>query len=199
MTEISAKAVAALRERTGAGMMDCKQALLESNGDPEKAVEILRKKGIASAAKRSGRSANEGLIGTYLHHNGKVAVIVEVNCETDFVAKTDPFQNLVREVAMHIAFARPRWVSKEEVPPEVVTKEREIILAQIPQDGKPEAAREKIMEGKLNKFYELTCLLEQPFFRDDKTKVRAVVDEQSGKLGEKIQVRRFACLKVGEE
>jgi elongation factor Ts len=195
---ISAKQVKELREMTGAGMMDCKEALVATNGDIEKAVEYLRKKGLAKAAKKAGREASEGVIGSYIHHNGKLGVMVEVNCETDFVAKTDDFQALVKDIAMHIAATNPKYVKREDVPEEILEKEREIIRAQMAKENKPEEIMNKIIEGRLNKFYSENCLLEQPFVKDDKKKVQDIVNEAVAKLGENIVVRRFVRLVLGE-
>lgn len=197
-TAISAKDVAALRARTGAGMMDCKNALTECGGDMEKAVELLRKKGIARADKRAGRGATEGAIGSYVHFNGKVGVLVEVNCETDFVARTDDFQRLVRDLALHIASADPLAVRVEDVAAEVVAKEKEIYRAQAAESGKPEKIWDKMVEGKLKKFYEERVLLEQPFIKDDKQTVGDVVKAASGKLGENLVVRRFTRFVLGD-
>ena len=197
MAEVSAAMVKELREKTGAGMMDCKKALSENEGDFAKAEEWLRKKGITGAAKKAGRTAAEGLVGAYVH-NGKVGVLVEVNCETDFVARTDGFQALVKDVAMHIAAASPLWVRREEVPPEIVAKELEIAKAQMRDQKKPEAILEKIATGKLEKFYETTCLLEQLFVKDDKKKIQDVITEAVAKIGENIQVRRFSRFVLGE-
>jgi elongation factor Ts len=195
---ISAKDVAALRARTGAGMMDCKQALTEAQGDMEKAVDLLRKKGIAKGEKRSGRAATEGWIGSYVHFNGKVGVLVEVNCETDFVARTSDFQELVKDLALHIASADPIAVSVEQVPAEVLERERAIFRAQAAESGKPEAVWDKIVEGKLKKFYQERVLLEQPFVKDDKQTVGQLVKAVSGKVGENIVVRRFVRYQLGE-
>ncbi|MGD2135668.1 MAG: translation elongation factor Ts [Gemmatimonadales bacterium] len=197
-TTISAKDVSALRQRTGAGMMDCKKALQETGGDLDKAVDLLRKKGIARAEQRSGRAAQEGQIGSYVHFNGKVGVLVEVNCETDFVARTDDFQNLVRDLALHIASAKPLAVTPDELPEEIVEKERSIFEAQVAESGKPEHVRPKIVEGKLRKFYEEHVLLQQAFVKDDKKTVGDLVKEVSGKLGENVIVRRFVRFELGE-
>jgi len=196
--EIPAKLVAELRARTGAGMMDCKKALEETGGDLEKAVDVLRKKGIAKADKRAERVASEGLIGHYLHHDGKTAVLVELNCETDFVARTEDFKTLARELAMHIAAARPLAVRVEDVPPETVARERQVYEAQVAEQKKPENIRAKIVDGMMKKYYEDNVLLEQKFVRDDKRTVGELVKELSAKTGEKIDVRRFTRLKVGE-
>ncbi|HET7039689.1 MAG TPA: translation elongation factor Ts [Gemmatimonadales bacterium] len=195
--EISAKDVAALRARTGAGMMDCKKALEEAGGDMEKAVDILRKKGTARADKRAERTAAQGVITSYIHHNGKVGVLLELNCETDFVANTEDFRNLARDVAMHIAAANPIAVSPDGVPADVVAREKAIYLEQARESGKPAAVQEKMAEGKLKKFYEERVLLEQLFVRDDKQKVGDLVKAVSGKVGEKVVVRRFVRFGLG--
>ncbi|HEY6106835.1 MAG TPA: translation elongation factor Ts [Anaeromyxobacteraceae bacterium] len=196
--EITAKMVQELREKTGAGMMDCKKALAECGGDPAKAEEILRKKGLAAAQKRAGRIASEGAVGSYVHLGGKIGVLVEVNCETDFVARNQAFQALVKDLAMHVAAMAPLYVRREEVPAELLRKELEIALGQAREQKKPEAIIEKIATGKLEKFYEQSCLMEQPFVRDDKKKVQDVLNEAVAKLGENIQVRRFARFVCGE-
>ena len=196
--EIPAKLVAELRARTGAGMMDCKRALEETGGDLEKSVDVLRKKGAAKADKRAERVASEGLIGHYVHHDGKTAVLVELNCETDFVARTEDFKTLAREVAMHIAAARPLAVRVEDLPPETVERERQVYEAQVAEQKKPENIRAKIVDGMMKKYYEDNVLLEQKFVRDDKRTVGELVKELSAKTGEKIDVRRFTRLKVGE-
>jgi elongation factor Ts len=196
---ITAKDVAALRARTGAGMMDCKAALEEAGGDMEKAVDILRKKGAARADKRSERTAAQGVVSSYIHHNGKVGVLLELNCETDFVANTEDFQNLARDVAMHIAAANPIAVSPDQVPADVVEREKAIYLEQARESGKPAAVQEKMAEGKLKKFYEERVLLEQLFVKDDKQKVGDLVKAVSGKVGEKVAVRRFARFALGSD
>ena len=198
MAEISAKLVQELRERTGAGMMDCKRALSEASGDVAKAEDILRKRGLSAAAKKASRAASEGAVASYIHMGGKIGVLIEVNCETDFVARTDGFQTLVKDLAMQVAAAAPLWVRREEVPAEVVAKEMEIGKAQAREQKKPEAILEKIATGKLEKFYSEVCLLEQPFVRDDKKKVSDVLAEAVAKIGENIQVRRFARFVLGE-
>jgi len=198
-TTITAKDVGALRARTGAGMMDCKKALEETSGDIEKAVDLLRQKGIARAAKRSDRGASEGVIGSYLHFNGKVAVLVEVNCETDFVARTADFQQLAKDLAIHIASANPLAVSEEAVPADVLEREKAIYRAQAAESGKPEAVQEKMVEGKVRKFLEERVLLEQPYVKDDSQKVGNLVKAVSGKLGERVVVRRFARFELGGE
>ncbi|MBI2878417.1 MAG: translation elongation factor Ts [Candidatus Rokubacteria bacterium] len=189
-----------LREKTGAGMMDCKEALQAARGDLEKAVEYLRKKGLAAAAKRAHREAREGLVGAYIHAGGKIGVLVEVNCESDFVARTDQVRDLLKDLAMQVAAASPAWVSREEVPPEVVEKEREIYRQQVADQKKPPQVIEKIVEGKLGKFYEEACLLDQAFIRDStgKTKVRDLVAGVGAQTGERIAVRRFIRFQVGE-
>jgi elongation factor Ts len=198
VAEVNASQVKELREKTGAGMMDCKKALTEAGGDLVKAEEVLRKKGLSAAAKKSSRAATEGAVASYIHMGGKIGVLVEVNCETDFVARTDGFQALVKDIAMQIAAAAPQWVRREEVPAEVVAKELEIAKAQMRDQKKPEAILEKIAQGKLEKFYEQTCLLDQPFVKEDKKKVHEVVTEAVAKIGENIQVRRFVRYALGE-
>jgi elongation factor Ts len=198
MANISAKDVAELRKRTGAGMMDCKKALAENAGDFDKATEWLRARGIAKSEKRADRVASEGVIEAYIHHNGKVAVLVELNCETDFVARTDDFRGLAKDVAMHVAFANPLAVSTEDLPAEVVERERRVYTEQVAQEGKPEAVRAKIVEGKLRKFYAESVLLEQPWVKDDKQTIGDLVKAASGKLGEKVVLRRFVRLQLGE-
>jgi len=196
---IPADVVKRLRDETGAGMMDCKRALVETGGDIEKAREILRTRGLASAQKRQGRMAREGLIDSYIHLDGRIGVLVEVSCETDFVARTDDFKQLVREVAMQIAALRPRWISRDEVPQDVTDGERKIYEEQARSTGKPENVLEKIVAGKLEAFYRESVLLDQTYIRDDKRTVGDLVDEVSSKVGEKVAVRRFARFQVGEE
>jgi elongation factor Ts len=198
-TAITAKDVAALRARTGAGMMDCKKALEETGGDMEKAVDLLRKKGIARAEKRAGRGTAQGLVSSYIHFNGRVGVLLEVNCETDFVARTEDFQNLTRDLALHIASANPIAVTPDQVPPDVVAREKAIYVEQAKESGKPAAVQEKMAEGKLKKFYEERVLLEQPFVKDDKQKVGDVVKAVSGKVGENVVVKRFARFELGSD
>ncbi len=198
-TTIAAKDVSELRRRTGAGMMDCKKALQETDGDVDKAMALLRKKGIASADKRADKTASEGVIGSYIHFTGKVGVLVEVNCETDFVARTDDFQALAKDLALHVASSKPLAVTIEELPADVVANEREIFRGQAAESGKPEAVWDKIVDGRLRKFYEERVLLEQPFAKDDSKTVGELVKEVSGKLGEKIVVRRFARFELGAE
>jgi elongation factor Ts len=198
---ISAEMVRKLREETGAGMMDCKSALVEAKGNEDMAREVLRKKGLASAAKKAGRTASEGMVGTYIHPGAKVGVLVEVNCETDFVAKTQEFQALVKDLAMHIAAGSPAvalYVTKEEVPPSVLDKEREIYKAQATSQGKPANVAEKIAEGKLKDYYQTYCLLEQPFVKDTKLTVGQLIQEKIALIKENIVLRRFARFKVGE-
>jgi len=200
MPQISAGMVKELRERTGAGMMECKQALAETGGDPEQAVDLLRKKGLAKAAKKSGRETTEGAIGAYVHAGGKIAVLVEVACETDFVAKTDEFQGFVRDLAMHVAGSSPvpQYVSREEVPAEAIAKEREIFTAQAAESGKPANVIEKIVDGRINKFLAEVSLLEQPFVKDPDLTVGEVLTRQIAKLGENMEVRRFVRYQLGE-
>jgi len=195
---ISPKQVSELRARTGAGMMDCKRALEEAGGDMDKAAEILRKKGIAKAEKRAGRSAAQGLIVSYIHHNAQVGVLLEVNCETDFVARTEAFQQLARDIALHIASADPIAVSPEDIPADLIERERRIAEEQVAAEGKPENIRPKIVEGKLKKFIAERTLLEQPYVKDDSKTVGQLVKEVSGKVGEAVQVKRFARFRIGE-
>jgi elongation factor Ts len=197
-TTISPKDVSELRVRTGAGMMDCKRALEESGGDMEKASEILRKKGIAKAEKRTGKTASQGLVVSYLHHNGQVGVLLELNCETDFVARTDEFGQLAREIALHIASADPIGVTPEDIPADLIDRERRIAEEQVAKEGKPENIRAKIVDGKLKKFVAERTLTEQPYVKDDSKTVGQLLKEASGKLGEAISVRRFARFKIGE-
>ena len=198
MADISAELVRKLREETGAGMMDCKAALVEASGDLEKARDVLRKRGMATAAKKAGRATSEGMVGTYIHPGAKIGVLVEVDCETDFVAKTPDFQTLVKEIAMHIAAANPLYVSKEEVPGQVLEKEREIYKAQAAAAGKPAPVQEKIAEGKLKQYLSEVCLLEQPFVRENDKTVGQLIQEKIALIKENIVVRRFARYKVGE-
>lgn len=197
--EITAAQVKDLRERTGAPMMDCKNALTEAKGDMAEAEVILRKQGMAAAAKRASRTASEGLVGSYIHAGGKIGVLVEVSCETDFVARTEAFHQLVHDVAMHIAATDPRFLSREDVTPEVLEKEKEIYREQVRAMGKPEAVVEKIVEGKLGKFYEENCLLDQHFVKDDKVTISELIAAAVGKLGEKISIRRYVRFKVGDQ
>ena len=195
---ITAEQVKQLRDKTGAGMMDCKSALTEGNGDMEKAVEILRKKGLASAAKRAGRATKDGMIGHYIHMGGKVAVLVEVNCETDFVARTEDFQRLAKELAMHIAAADPKFVRREDVPAEVLEKEKEIYRAQFANSGKPAQVIDKIAEGKLESYFAQVCLLEQPSVRDPNVTIKQMVAAATAKTGENVTITRFVRFKLGE-
>jgi elongation factor Ts len=196
-TTISPKDVSELRARTSAGMMDCKRALEEAAGDMDKAAEILRKKGIAKAEKRAGRTASQGLVVSYIHHNAQVGVLLELNCETDFVARNEAFGQLARDIALHIASADPIGVNAEDVPAELVERERRIAEEQVAAEGKPENIRAKIVDGKIRKFVAERSLLEQPYVRDDKQTVGQLLKETSGKLGEVITVRRFARFQVG--
>jgi elongation factor Ts len=196
--EISAAMVKKLRDLTGAGMMECKAALTEANGNVEEAIAILRKRGLAQATKKAGRSTNEGLIGSYIHMGGKIGVLVEVNCESDFVARTEDFQSLAREIAMHIAAASPQYVRREEVPADLLDREREIYRGQMEGQNKPPQVIEKIVEGKLNSFYEQVCLLDQPSIRDPKVTIGQTVQAAIAKLGENISIARFVRFKLGE-
>jgi len=196
--EVSANMVKDLREKTGAGMMDCKKALAETGGDFQKALDYLRQKGLATAAKRAGRVASEGRIGAYIHAGGKIGVMVEVNSETDFVAKTDDFQAFAKDIAMHIAASNPSYIRREEVTVEVLEREKEIYRAQARDAKKPEKVIDKIVEGKLEKFYGETCLLEQPFVKDPDLTIQDLLNGLIGKLGEKIEIRRFTRYQVGE-
>ena len=196
---ISAADVKKLREQTGAGMLDCKNALTEANGDFEEAVATLRKKGISVAAKREGKTASQGVVTSYIHAGGQIGVLVEINCETDFVAKTEDFQAFAREVAMQVAAQQPRWVGKDEVPADAPDKERQILKEQALHEGKPANIVEKMVEGRMNKFYETYCLLNQPYIRDDSKTIEDLLNDLLAKTGEKVIVRRFARFQVGEE
>jgi len=202
MADVTAGGIKALREKTGAGMMECKKALTEAEGNEERAIEILRERGLASAKKKEGRVAAEGVVGSYIHMGGKVGVLVEVNCETDFVARGEEFQQLVKDVAMHIAAAEPRYVSREEVTADTLEKEREIARAQAKNDpknaNKPDQLIDKIVEGRLNKFYEEFVLVDQPFIKTPEKTVGELITEKIAKTGEKITIRRFARYKMGE-
>jgi elongation factor Ts len=196
--EITAELVKKLRDKTGAGFMECKAALIEANGDLEEAITVLRKRGLAQAAKRAGRATQQGMVASYIHMGGKVGVLVEVNCESDFVARTEAFQTLVKEIAMHIAAADPRYVRREDVPAEEIEKEKEIYRAQFQDSGKPPQVVEKIVEGKLSSFYEHVVLLDQPSIRDQAVKVSQMIAQATATTGENITVSRFARFKLGE-
>jgi len=196
--EITTALVKELRERTQAGMMDCKNALIATNGDMDKAIEYLREKGLSQAAKKAGRIASEGMVDSYIHMGGKIGVLVEVNCETDFVAKTDTFKALVHDVALQIAAANPLFVSKEDVPAEDIQKEREILRAQALNEGKPEKIVERMVDGRIEKYYKEVCLLEQPFVKNPDITVSALVNEATLASGEKIAIRRFVRYELGE-
>ncbi len=194
----TAKDVMALRERTGCGMMDCKKALVETDGDMDKAVEFLREKGLAAAAKKASRIAAEGVVESYIHMGGKIGVLVEVNCETDFVAKTEQFHNFVKDVAMQIAAANPTYVSSDEVPAEVIEHERAILRAQALNEGKPEKIVERMVDGRIKKYYSENCLLDQPFVKDSDKTVQQYLNEQIATIGENISLRRFTRYQMGE-
>jgi elongation factor Ts len=196
--DITAAMVKKLRDATGAGMMECKAALTEASGNLDDATTILRKRGLASATKKAGRSTNEGLIGHYIHMGGKIGVLVEVNCESDFVARTDDFQNLAREIARHIAAASPQYVRREDIPADIIERERSIYRSQMEGQNKPPAVIDKIIEGKLGGFYEQVCLLDQPSVRDPKVTVGQLVQQAIAKMGENIAIPRFARFKLGE-
>lgn len=196
--EIKADLVKQLRDRTGIGMMECKRALQEAGGDLEKAITILRKKGYARAKDKMSRETTEGLVGAYIHTNGKIGVLVEVDCETDFVARNEEFQALVKNIAMHIAAANPRYISPEDIEEEVIEQEKEIIREQFKDSNKPPQVIEKIVEGKLKKFYEEVCLLEQPYIRDDKMTIAQLIATHIAKFGENIQVKRFSRFEIGQ-
>lgn len=199
MAEVTAAMVKDLRAKTGAGMMDCKQALSETDGDMEKAVDFLRKKGLASAAKKSGRSTSEGKVTSYIHTGGKIGVLVEINCETDFVANTDDFVDFCKNIAMHIAAASPVALQAEDVSPELIAREKDIYRAQILEEGKPENMVDKIVEGKINKFLKECCLLSQPYIRDTQKTISDLLTETIARIGENIQIRRFSRFQVGGE
>ncbi len=198
MAEISAKLVKELRDATGVGLMECKKALSEANGDIEEAQVLLRKRGVAIAQKKADREANEGLVASYIHAGGKLGVLVELNCESDFVAKTDDFQALAHDIAMHVAAADPRFIRREEVDQEAVAKEREIQRDRALQEGKPEQIVDKIVDGRMGKFYEEVVLMEQPFVKDNSVTIQELITNQTAKLGEKIAVGRIARFKIGE-
>lgn len=199
MSEVSPILVRELRERTGAGVMNCKSALADANGDIEKAIVHLREKGLAAAAKKAGRAAKEGLVGSYVHAGGRIGVLVEVNCESDFVARTDDFKTLVKEIAMQIAAANPRVVSREDLPAEVVESERSIYRTQVAASGKPEKVLDKIVDGKLEKFFADACLIEQPYIKEPDKPVSRLIAEAVAKLGENLVVRRFVRFQIGEQ
>lgn len=198
MSNITAKQIADLRSKTGIGMMDCKKALEEANGDENKAIEILKKKGIAKAAKRAEREANEGVIESYVHSNGKIGVLVEVLSETDFVAKNEEFKEFAHDIALHIAAMSPKYVKREEVPADLVAKEKEDLTEEIKSSGKPAEIAEKIVEGRLSKFFEEICLLEQPFVKDQTKKISDLLNEKIAKIGEKLEIKRFCRLEIGD-
>ena len=195
---ISANDVKLLRERTGSGMMDCKKALVDAEGNVEKAVELLREKGLAAAVKRAGRIAAEGIVGSYIHLDGRIGVLIEVNCETDFVAKTPQFKTFVKDLAMHIAACSPKYVSVEDVDPAELEKEKEILMVQAMNEGKPQSIAERMVVGRIKKFYETVCLLEQPFVKDQDKTVRQLLTEQIAVIGENIAIRRFVRYEKGE-
>lgn len=195
---IKASDVKQLRDKTGAGMMDCKNVLVEADGDMEKAIVLLREKGLASAAKKAGRIAAEGVVESYIHMGGKIGVLVEVNCETDFVAKTDSFITLVKDIAMQIAASKPLFLSSDEVPSEDIEKEKEILRAQALNEGKPEKIVDKMVEGRIKKYYKEVCLLEQPFVKDPDKTINQLVTEKIAEIGEKISIRRFTRYEMGE-
>ena len=198
MADISAQQVRELRERTGAGMMDCKQALQDADGDMTRAEELLRERGLKDVQKRAGRSAAQGLVDSYIHFNNTVGVLVEVNCETDFVAATQEFKDLTRDIALHVASAAPRWLTREEIPSVVLEAERRVYEAQAREQDKPDNVIERMVEGKLEAFYRDNVLLDQKFVKDDSKSIRTIVDEVSAKVGEKVAVRRFVRYKLGE-
>jgi elongation factor Ts len=197
--EISAKLVKDLREKTGAGMMDCKEALTAADGDFDKAIEFLRKKGLSAATKRSSKAAKEGAVTSYIHMQGRIGVLVEVNCETDFVGKTDDFKNMTKDIAMHIAASNPTYVRSDEVPESVLNSEKEIYRAQVLAEGKPEKVADKIVEGKLKKYFEDVCLMDQKFIKDPNVTVETLINNLIAKTGENIVIRRFARYQLGEE
>jgi elongation factor Ts len=199
VADISAQQVRELRERTGAGMMDCKQALQDADGDMTRAEELLRERGLKDVQKRAGRSAAQGLVDSYIHFNNTVGVLVEVNCETDFVAATQEFKDLTRDIALHVASAAPRWLTREEIPSVVLEAERRVYEAQAREQDKPDNVIERMVEGKLEAFYRDNVLLDQKFVKDDSKSIRTIVDEVSAKVGEKVAVRRFVRYKLGEE
>jgi len=197
VAEITVDMIKELRARTGAGMMDCKRALEETGGDMDKAVDVLRKKGLAQAAKKASRAAEEGLVVSYIHHNNRVGVLLELKCETDFVARTDEFQELARNIAMHIAMANPQYVSRDQIPQEVIEHEMSIEREKAKAEGRPEAVLDKIVQGRMAKFYESVCLLDQPFIKDDSKKIADLINETIARLGENIVIGRFARFELG--
>jgi elongation factor Ts len=199
MAAINAEMIKELRSRTNAGIMDCKTALQEADGDLEKAVDFLRKKGLATALKRAGRETSEGVINSYIHAGGRIGVLVEVNCETDFVAKTDEFKNLVKDLAMHIAATKPLGIGREDIPEEILRREEEVCRGQAKEMGKPEKILDKIVEGKMEKFYKESCLLEQQYVKDTDLSIQELIHEMVGKTGESISVRRFVRYQLGGE
>lgn len=198
MSQVNARQVSELRQKTGAGIMDCKKALAECEGNLEQAIESLRKKGLSASSKKAGRVASEGAVGSYIHAGGKIGVMVEINCETDFVGRNDDFQRFVRDVAMHIAAASPTYLHRDDVPKEVLDKEREILAAQIAEEGKPKDVADRIVEGRIGKFFKENVLLEQPFVKETDKSVEQVLNDLVGKIGEKIVVRRFQRFALGE-
>ncbi len=196
--EITSAMVKELRERTGSGMMDCKKALMENAGDVDKAIDFLREKGLAAAAKKAGRIAAEGIVDSYIHMGGRIGVLLEVNCETDFVAKTDNFKDLVHDIAMHIAAANPQFLQREEVPTEELDKDKEVLRVQALNEGKPEKIVEKMVEGRIEKYYKEVCLLEQPFVKDQDKTIKDLIGEATAAIGEKISIRRFVRFERGE-
>jgi elongation factor Ts len=198
MMAVDATMVRDLRERTGAGILDCQKALVQAGGDMNKAIDFLRQKGLATAQKKAGRTTNEGLIASYIHAGSKLGVLLEVNCETDFVAKTEEFQELARDLSMHIAAAAPGYLRREDVPAAIVEKEKEIYMAQAKESGKPPAVLDKIVAGRVDKYYAETCLLEQPFVKDPSIVITDLLSQKIAKLGENISIRRFARFRLGE-
>lgn len=198
-TDISTEMVRALREKTGVGMMDCKRALSESGGDTEKAIELLRKQGLAAAARRAGRTAAEGVVDSYIHLGGKIGVLVEINCETDFVARNIEFQSFVKDIAMQVAASNPQYISREDVPDGIVSHEKEILKSQTIAEGKPEKVADKIVDGRLEKFYSEVCLLDQPFIKDPNKSIQDLLAEFCTKIGENIVIRRFTRYQLGEK
>ncbi len=199
MTKVSAELISTLREKTGAGIMDCKRALEECGCDVDKAVDLLRQRGLAKAAKRAGKVTGEGVIGAYIHAGGKIGVLVEVNCETDFVARTPEFQAFVKDIAMHIAASNPKYIRKEDVPEEEILHEKRIYMAQAREAGRPEAVLERIAEGRLEKYFQEVCLMDQPFIKNQDINIKTLLDSLIARLGENIRIRRFARFQIGEK